>query len=539
MGLVKRAIRALDIRRKHPVSIAVIGAGMGGVSLATRLKLHGIDSFTIFEKNDGPGGTWFENTYPDCGVDVISHLYSFSFLKNYDWKRTHATQPEVLEYVYAIVDKFGLGPHIRYGVNIKSVVWDDATHRYTVTTADGERQEFDVVVGAVGRLNIPNYPTWPGLETFKGPKFHSSRWDHDLDLRGKRVAVVGTGSTSAQIVPAIAPKVGQLYVFQRQPGWVVPKRAKVYSEADRERIRRQPWIVDWRRFTTFLRMEKLRATSVLGSKLQIKSRAAALKFIEDTVHDPQLRAMVTPDYAFYCKRPVISDDFYPALQRDNVQLVPRAVTRVTETGIVDADGVERQIDVLVMSTGFQATRFLGSIELVGRSGQNIHDIWGSEPAALAGVMIPGFPNFYMISGPNSTAGSATFIQETQGKLILSAIKRMQRTGITSIEAREGLTRRFNAWLEREMVNKVYVSSCRNYYRTPSGRVVTQWPAQASMYVVLCYLLRGPFHNFGKVQRPISRKTADAIPKAAATSPHASELQDAPSGAQPVKEAAQV
>lgn len=488
------------LRRKNPVSIAVIGAGLGGVCMGARLKMSGIDNFTIFEKYDSPGGTWYENTYPDCGVDVVSHLYSFSFLKHYDWKRTHATQPEVLEYVHAVIDKFGVGDHIRYNTNILSIVWNDAAQRYTLTTADGETYEFDVVVSAVGRLNIPNYPTWEGLDTFKGIKFHSARWDHDVDLHGKRVAVVGTGSTSAQIVPAIAPVVDKLYVFQRQPGWVIPKKGRVYTEAEREQIRQRPWIITWRRFRTFMQMEKARGTTELGSKLQEKGRAAALAYVNETVRDPKLREMVTPDYPFHCKRPVVSDDFYPALARDNVELVPRAVTRVTETGIVDTDGVEREIDVLVMATGFHATKFLGSIDLVGTAGKSIHDLWGTEPSSLAGMMVPGFPNFFMISGPNSTAGSATFMQETQGGFILSAIKRMQRTGVTSIEARESVARRFNVWLDRQFATKVYVASCHNYYRTPSGRVVTQWPVRAMAYALLCKVLRGPFLRTRKVRR---------------------------------------
>jgi len=258
--------------------------------------------------------------------------------------------------------------------------------------------------------------------------------------------------------------------------------------------------VDWRRLRTFVQMERLRGTSEIGSKLQEKARANALRYIERAVPDPELRAMVTPNYPFYCKRPVRSSDFYPALALPNVQLVPRAVTRMTETGIVDADEVEREIDVLVMATGFQATRFLGSIDLVGVGGRRVHDLWGTEPRALLGLTIPGFPNFYMISGPNTTAGSATFMQETQGRYITAAIRRMARTGATAVEAREGLTRRFNTWLDKQFVNKVYVTSCHNYYRTPTGRVVTQWPCRGTLYVALTWLLRGPFLSTRRARR---------------------------------------
>ena len=315
--------------------IAIIGGGFGGIGIAVRLTMAGVTTFTIFEKNDAPGGTWLENRYPGAEVDSESYLYSYSF-KPYDWSRNFSRQPELLQYMEDIVDEYQLHAHFRFRTLIEGIVWDEDTHQYMVQTSDDETLQFHIVVSAVGLLNAVNYPEWPGLEAFKGPKFHTARWEDQHDLRGKRVAVVGTGCTAAQIVPEIAPIVDQLYLFQREPGHVLPKGVRNFSRQERAALRR-PLASRIERIKCFLRSAEVRGHTVPlpGSKLNKKFGNMALHYIQEVFHDrPDLAELVTPRFPFYGKRIIISDDYYPALRRENVELIPRAVSRVTSTGVV-------------------------------------------------------------------------------------------------------------------------------------------------------------------------------------------------------------
>lgn len=472
---------------------AIIGGGLGGIAMAVKLKQAGIDGFTVFEKNDGPGGTWWENTYPGAQVDVASSFYSFSFMQHYDWPRSHANQAEVLQYAQDVIDEFGVRAHLRFGARVRQVIWNEANHSYTVHTEAGEALEYDIVVSCVGMLNEPAYPAWPGLADFQGPKFHTARWQHQHDLSGKRVALVGTGSTACQVVSAIAPRVGRLYLFQREPGYVAPKNYHEFSAAERRRLRRWPILQRLRRIRAFLGFERVRASSLTGSKMQGNFHRACLNHIAAGVKDPELRKLVTPAYGFFCKRPILDDFFYPALNRDNVEVVPRAVTRVTRTGIVDAEGVEREVDVLVMATGFQAANYLCTLEVKGRGGRSIHDAWKGDPKAFLGLSVPGFPNFFMMYGPNTNGGSVTFLHERQAAWILGTVKQMRRRKAGAAEVRQDLFERFNRWVDKGNAGKAWVTGgCNhNYYFSPAGRVVTQWPYSSALYWLLSTVLR-PF-----------------------------------------------
>jgi cation diffusion facilitator CzcD-associated flavoprotein CzcO len=465
----------------NKLSIAIIGAGLGGIGAAVTLRRAGLTNVTIFERSGGPGGTWFDNRYPGAACDIASHLYSYSF-KLHDWSGTHGTQAEILEYLDEVIAEFGLASRFRFNTPVRSISWNDSSLAYDLVTEDGQRQEFNAVICALGQLNHPRYPDWPGLEEFRGPKFHTARWEHDHDLRDKRVAVVGTGSTAAQVVPAIAPDVGHLYLYQREPGWVVPKESRTYSSEERARLRSN-LAKKLERSRIFLTNERRIGALKVESKAQARGRADCVAFIGSVIEDAELRAAVTPNYVFRCKRPVRSSDFYPALTRENVTLVPHAVERVTPTGIVDTTGTEREVDVLVMATGFQPTNFLATLEVYGRDGRSIHEAWADDPEAFLGITYPGFPNFFMLYGPNtnSSTTSLIFVLECQARYVAQTLRRMIKKGAAAVDTRPWVNERYNRWIQKGLVDSAYNGACNNYYRSPSGRIVTNWPYTAVLY----------------------------------------------------------
>ena len=467
--------------------IAIVGAGLGGLALGVKLKQVGVHSFVIFEKSNGPGGTWWENRYPGAACDVDASLYSYSFMQ-YDWTRTHPSQEEILGYIRAVIDRFGLGEHLQYGTAVNEVVWDEERHGYTVYTERGDAHEFDLVVSAVGMLNTPRYPDWPGLDEFEGPKFHTARWQHGHDLTGLRVAVVGTGSTAAQVVPAIAPSVGQLYVFQREPGWILPKAERDYTAAERARSARWSILSRYERARLYIGFERLRSAAEPTSKAQAKLREMCLQHIAASIEDPELRAVVTPDHHVWCKRPILANAFYRALNRDNVELVPQPVTRATRTALVDGAGTEREIDALVMATGFRATDYLSTVRIKGRDGRCLHETWDSEPSAFLGLAMPGFPNFFMLYGPGTNGGSIIFKLERQAEWVIRVIRRMQRRSLIEAEVRPTAYRHFNRWLDRANAEMAWQAGCNNYFAAPSGRVVTQWPGTMTLYWLMARTL---------------------------------------------------
>lgn len=481
--------------------IAIIGGGFGGIGLGVKLVEAGIETFTIFEKNETFGGTWWENTYPGAEVDSPSYLYSYSF-RPYDWSRNFARQPELLEYMSTVIEEHELLPRFEFNTNIESVVWDEDAHEYEVHTSTGERSRFHVVVSAVGLLNALKYPDWPGLDEFEGPKFHTARWEHEHDLSGKRVAFVGTGCTAAQAVPEIAPIVKQLYLFQREPGHVLPKGARNFT-ADERAARRGPIASRIERLKCFVETAEVRGTTVPlpGSQLNEKYGKMCLDYIQEIFHDrPDLVEKVTPLYPFYGKRIILADDFYPSLRRDNVELIPKAVERITKNTVVAADGVEREVDVLVIGTGFQPANFLAHLKVVGREGKSIHEVWDGTPRALLGVAVARFPNFYMLYGPNSNGGEILFHEEQQIGYIVRSIKRMIREGVTSLELKQTVMDRFNRWLQSRLESSSFgrraVGYKLGYYRSPTGTVVTQWNQGLTLFWLLSKIL-APFASIAK------------------------------------------
>jgi cation diffusion facilitator CzcD-associated flavoprotein CzcO len=469
--------------------VVVIGAGMGGIAAGVKLGQAGIRTFTIYESSNGVGGTWWDNTYPGAEVDVHSNLYSYSF-NSYDWTRTHARQPELQAYLQQTVDQFGLGPHLRLGVAVDSARWDDDRHVWAVTLGTGTVVECEVLISAVGFLNVPRYPGWPGLDSFEGPSFHTSRWEHEHDLSGRTVAVVGTGSTATQVIPAIQPTVGTLYVFQREPGWVLPKGERELTAAERRRMDRR-WGRALHRASLRFALERGligAATFRPGTKLNARRQQTCLDYIAREFADhPELGKAVTPTYPYPGKRPVIATTFYPALRADNVELVPKAVSRVTPSGIVDADGVERPVDVIVLATGFQAADYLARVRVVGRRGETLQDRWAGEPRAFLGITVPDFPNFFMLYGPGTNGGELVSMLEAQAEYAVRAVQDMVRRRVSAVEVRPAFEALWFVWLQARMEGTSWTMT-RNYFRSSTGRIVTQWPSGNLVYRLLTKVL---------------------------------------------------
>jgi cation diffusion facilitator CzcD-associated flavoprotein CzcO len=467
--------------RRAP-TIAIIGAGLGGIAAAVNLKRAGISSFTVFEQSAGPGGTWWDNTYPgaECDIPIVFYAYSF---KSYDFRRTHATQAEIQAYIQAVIDEYGIGPHLRFNTRIVEAVWDDQCHHYTLTTAANESMVFNVVVSAVGLLNVPRYPDWPGLEGFRGPKFHTARWEHQHDLTNKHVAVVGIGSSAAQVVPAIAQTAGRVTMFAREPAYVMPKNERALTAAERQRLGGR-WGRQIARARLFWQIERGMSVRNPKSRQQQDARAGFLSYRDQIFGDrPDLRDAMTPDYPFACKRPVMSSDLFPALTRDNVKVVPRSVESVTSDGVVDDAGVEHKVDVLVMATGFQPWNFLHTLKLIGRSGRSVHGVWGDEPEAFLGIQMSGFPNFFMMYGPNTNYFCVTFMLERQAEYVTRGVKRMIRARSTAIDVRRGVMDLYNRWVDRALSRKTLEGNCHNYYHSGSGKNVVTWPWRGTVFML--------------------------------------------------------
>ena len=456
--------------------VLVVGAGFGGIAAGVAMKRAGIDTFTIYESSLGIGGTWWDNTYPGAEVDVGSHLYCFSF-KPHDWTRTHARQPELQKYLEETVDELGLRSHLRLGVTVESATWDDERHVWTVVLDDGSVVECNVLVSAVGFLNVPRLPDWPGLDDFAGPAFHTARWEHEHDLTGKVVAVVGTGSSGTQVVPAIQPIVKRLYVFQREPGWIMPKGERDLTDDERSAFSKR-----WRR-----RFERWRQRYLIEKNLWFgrvfrpgtKANQAREQFCRDYIDRkfadrPDLREAVTPNYPYPGKRPVLASTFYSALKKENVELVPRGVASVTRCGIVDTDGVERPVDAIVLATGFEAANYLSRLRVVGRDGRTLQERWAGEPRAYLGITVSGFPNFFMLYGPGTNAGELVMTLESQAEYAVRAMKRLIRERVTAVEVKPRFEAAWYAWLQSRMEGTSWATT-NNYFKSPTGKVVTQWP----------------------------------------------------------------
>jgi cation diffusion facilitator CzcD-associated flavoprotein CzcO len=456
--------------------IAIIGSGFGGLGAAIRLRQRGFTDFRIFERAADVGGTWRDNTYPGCACDVQSHVYSFSFAPNPDWSRSYSRQPEIWEYLRRCARDFGVLPHVRFRREVREAVWDERVQVWRIETSRGTYTA-RVLVLASGALSEPALPALPGLDTFEGKAFHSARWDHTYDLKGRRVAVVGTGASAVQFVPEIQPLVSKLYVFQRTPPWVMPRTDRALGPGERRLFRRFPAAQRAARYTLYL----LRELLVLGFRhipLSKLVERLALRHLERSVPDPALRARLTPDYAIGCKRILVSNDYLPALARPNVELVTCAVSEVREHSVVGADGVEREVDAIIYGTGFRVTDPPLAGHVRGRGGRSLAEVWAGSPRAHAGTTVAGFPNLFILMGPNTGLGhnSVLIMLEAQIEHLLSALEHMRERGAAAIEPRPEAQAAYVEELERRMEGTVWTAGgCASWYLDRTGRNSTLWP----------------------------------------------------------------
>ncbi|MDX2234527.1 MAG: NAD(P)/FAD-dependent oxidoreductase [Hyphomonadaceae bacterium] len=462
----------------------IIGAGLGGLCAAIKLRAAGVDDLVILEKNPGVGGTWWENTYPGCACDVPVALYSFSFAQRAEWSRVYAQQPEILAYAQTLVEDFALAPHLRFGVTVTAAAWDEAARTWTVETAAGEAFTADIVVGALGQLNRPLYPDIDGRDSFRGTAMHSARWDTAFDPSGKRVAVIGSAASAAQLVPELAKTAQRLLVFQRTPNWLLPRNDRAITETEKDFLRHAPALrtlrrqqVYWAADTVFWRLFK---SSPWARDFYAK---AALKHLEAQVADPALRAALTPDYPIGCKRVIFSDDYYPALQRPNARLVTDRIRRIVHDGVVTGDGALHEVDAIVHATGFDATHFADAVAVTGVRGQTLKDAWAQGPEAYLGLLVAGFPNFFLVYGPNTNLGhnSILFMIERQAEYIAACVGAMRKGNARRIDVRPEAQTRFNRELQTRLRTTAWAAGCTSWYKTEGGKITNNWMGSTREY----------------------------------------------------------
>ena len=458
------------------VDVAVIGAGFSGLGTAIRLKQEGHTDFVVLERGDDVGGTWHFNTYPNCGCDVPSHLYSLSFAPNPHWSRTYSKQPEIRDYLQRTADEFGVRPYVQTNTTVESATWDDDTGRWTVTTDRGSVRA-RILVSGMGPLAEPRIPEIEGLDSFEGKVMHSARWDHSYDLAGKRVASIGTGASAIQYVPAIQPEVDQLTVFQRTPPWVLPHTDRATKGWERRIYGTVPGLQKLVRGMVYSARESNVLAFVKQPALMGLIERLAKRHIERQVPDPAMREQVTPDYTIGCKRILPSNRWYPALVQDNVELVTAGVEKATATGVVDANGVEREVDAIIFGTGFQVTDMPVGQAVVGRDGKSLDDAWQGSPNAYLGTSVPGFPNLFMMLGPNTGLGhnSMIYMIESQIEHVVDALAEMKRRDVDTVEVREHVAQAFNAEVDKRHDGAVWNSGCASWYLDDTGRNATLWP----------------------------------------------------------------
>ncbi len=462
------------------MKIAVVGGGIGGIAAATMLKRAGYHDITVFERNAGVGGVWQTNIYPGAACDVPSHFYEFSFAPNPEWSRRYAPQAEIKAYLERVVRDHGVEAAFRFDTNVHSATWDKSGH-WVLATSAGEHVA-DVLIAACGQLSTPKYPDIGGLDGFEGPAFHTAKWRHDVDLTDKRVAVIGSGCSAAQVVPAIQPRAAAVDVYQRSPGWTMPRMDYEYSDRAKRLFRRFPWLQRLDRKSVQAIMEFGAIAMTRRQWMLVPLKAMGRRRIRKAIQDPALREAVTPTDQFGCKRVMVSDDWYPALAKSNVRLIPGGAGQVTARGVVGGDGVERPADVLVLATGFQSHDFVAPMEIRGVGGRTLAEEWAETPKAYLGLSVPAFPNMFLLYGPNTNGGtgSVVFTVEAGMRHVLAALAELSRTGERHIEIRREVADQFHREVRAALAGTVW-TGCGNWYLDENGHSPNQWPWRWGTY----------------------------------------------------------
>ena len=465
------------------MKIGIVGAGFAGLCAAIRLQRAGFGDFTIFERAADIGGTWRDNTYPGCACDIPSNLYSFSFEPNPEWTRMFPQQGEIQAYLHRVADKYGLRERMRFRKELAEARYDESAAAWNLAFTDGTRERVDILIAATGPLSKPALPRIDGLQSFTGIAFHSAQWRHDVELAGKRVAVIGTGASAIQFVPKIAPLVAQLHVYQRTPPWILPHRDRPFGPRERGLYRALPFAQRLLRWAIWLRQELLISGFKGGARIQARFRQFASGMLNRQVEDPALRRRFTPDYAPGCKRLLLSNDWYPALQRPNVEVLSEAAARLDGRRVVGASGASREVDVAIFATGFAATEFVAPVKIHGRGGAELGAAWKSGAATHLGISVAAFPNMYLLVGPNTGLGhnSLVFMIEAQADYIVAALRRLRKSGKRTMEVRAEVQARSYADVQRRLKGTVWASGCRSWYLSADGRNDTLWPGSTLDY----------------------------------------------------------
>jgi cation diffusion facilitator CzcD-associated flavoprotein CzcO len=463
--------------------VVIVGAGFGGIAAAIELRERGTAEVVILDSAPEIGGTWYYNSYPGAACDVPSHLYSFSFAQRSDWSRLCSPQPEILEYLQGVAKEYGLDEVFVPSVRVSAVRLDEATTTWTVEAEDGRRWEADAVVLATGQLNTPAIPAIPGADDFAGPQMHSARWDHDVDLAGRRVAVVGTGASAVQFVPAIAPEVGTMTVFQRSGNWFFPRKNRYYPPALRRVFRRVPGVMRTRRFFLKGYLESLTLMIRHPNTVGRLGRVYSTLFMRRQLRSPEVRRKAWPDYTFGCKRILFSSHYLPALERDNVELVTDRVTGIEADGVRTEDGRHHPADVLIWGTGFKTTEFMFPMDVVGRDGRTLQQEWGDGAHAHLGMTVPGFPSLFVLYGPNTntSGGSIIVFLEAQVAYVRQALEETARRRAVALEVRRDVEQASDRALQEAFEGTAW-TQCDSWYRDESGRIVANWPRYMEQYV---------------------------------------------------------
>ena len=473
-GVAQMASEALAGETR--VGVAILGTGFSGLGMAIRLKQQGRDDFVVLERADDVGGTWRDNTYSGCACDVPSHLYSFSFAPNPLWSRAYSPQSEIWDYLRRCAERFGILPHIRWNSELLDATWDEREQCWQLTTTQGLLAA-DMLILGNGPLSEPSLPAIPGIERFAGTLFHSARWDHGHNLSGERVAVIGTGASAIQFVPRIQPQVGRLTLFQRTPPWIIPRLDHDIPDWQKALYDGFPITQRLVRGAIYARQEFTALGFVYRPQMLVNAEKLALAHLHRQVADAELRARLTPNYVMGCKRILLSNDFYPALTQANVEIVTDSISEVRPTSIVTADGQERAIDTIICATGFHVTDMGISQRIRGRDGRRLGDAWNDGPRAYLGAAIAGFPNLFLLIGPNTGVGhtSMVYMIESQLAYVLDCLRSMRRKGLQAVEVRAETQRAYNDELQRRMRGTVWTSGCASWYLDAHGRNSTLWP----------------------------------------------------------------
>ena len=466
----------MAVQNDTSFDVVIVGSGFSGLGMAIRLEQEGRSDYVVLERGEDVGGTWEFNTYPGCACDIPSHLYSYSFALNPGWSQTYSRQPEIRDYLRRCADEFGVRPKIRFGCELEEARWDEAAGDWKLSTSQGPMRARVLIAGA-GPLFEPKWPDLPGLDGFGGAVFHSARWDHDYELAGKRVAAIGTGASAIQFVPEIQPQVERLHVFQRSAPWVVPHSNRPVTDLEQRLYRALPAAQRAVRGAIYAARELLVLGFVKRPRLMRAIERIARKHIEAQISDPELRRKVQPDYSIGCKRILPSNRWYQALAKENVELVTGGIREVREGSIVGADGVEREVDAIILGTGFHVTDMPVARYVRGADGRSLDEVWQGSPRAHLGSTVAGFPNLFLLLGPNTGLGhnSMVFMIESQLAYVLDALKTMDREGAAAAEVRPEVLEASNAAVDRRMNGTVWQTGCSSWYFDSTGRNAAIWP----------------------------------------------------------------